>query len=125
MQTSIIALTVAFLATTIAAAPAPAQVQVQLANDQSGANANAQVLADGQPKSVKALYGNTSVGRSGSVIASSAQLTAFPQGTFCVIANQGRSTNLNYRQTFADLDGNPDKSVPVNLDTATITCHVY
>ncbi|RAH65271.1 uncharacterized protein BO66DRAFT_405727 [Aspergillus aculeatinus CBS 121060] len=114
----------------VSAAPAPVDIEarvnsvtVSLANDQSGANAGVPIPGDGVTRSIQTLYGGTSVGSSGKVLASSAQLTNFAQWSSCNIVNGGRSiAYLNSQRTFADLDGNPNAATPVDLSGATITC---
>ena len=98
---------------------------VQLSNDKTGATGSATIQANGVDQSVVALFGNTPVGAGNHVVASSAQLTNFPQGVFCII-KQGETPVgiLNFKKTFADLDGNPDVATPVNLDGAVLNCQV-
>jgi hypothetical protein len=101
------------------------QVTVSLINDQSGANAAKPIPANGNELSIKDLFGNTPVGTAGSVFASSAQLIQFTQTTHCTIKNNGQVIgNINFQQTFADIDGNNAAAVPINLDYATIACAV-
>lgn len=119
------------LATSISAAPSIKKarqtfnvVTVQLSNDQSGANAAVTIAADGAPRSIDDLFGNTAVGSNGAnVIATSTQLTAFQQDTACTITLNGAIiANLNAQQTFVDLDGNPNALTPINLDGGVLTC---
>ncbi|KAE8375286.1 hypothetical protein BDV26DRAFT_268220 [Aspergillus bertholletiae] len=99
------------------------QVTFALSNDQSGAYAGVTFPADGTDKSIKALYGGTSVGASGSVLASSAQLTAFPQSIHCTLWNNGVALGtFTADHTYVDLDGNPAVAIPVNLDGGIINC---
>ncbi|KAB8258562.1 hypothetical protein BDV32DRAFT_151192 [Aspergillus pseudonomiae] len=121
------AVIISILTASISAAPLEARqsndVTVALSNDQSGAYAGVKFPADGTDKSIKALYGGTSVGASGSVLASSAQLAAFPQTIHCVIKNNGAViATLDAQHTFADLDGNPAAATPVNLDHGIVNC---
>ncbi|KAE8355682.1 hypothetical protein BDV28DRAFT_145870 [Aspergillus coremiiformis] len=121
------AVIVSLLAASISAAPldarGPSQVTLALSNDQTGANAGVTFAADGTDRSIKTLYGSTSVGTSGSVLASSAQLTAFPQTISCVIKNNGAQiTTLTAQNTFVDLNGNPASNAPINLDNGTVNC---
>ncbi|PYH83594.1 hypothetical protein BO82DRAFT_400354 [Aspergillus uvarum CBS 121591] len=114
----------------VSAAPAPVDIEarvnsvtVSFANDQSGANAGVSIPGDGVTRSIQTLYGGTAVGSSGTVLASSAQLTNFSQWSSCNIVNGGKSiAYLNSQRTFADLDGNPNAVIPVDLNGATITC---
>ncbi|KAL5358581.1 hypothetical protein BJX96DRAFT_45217 [Aspergillus floccosus] len=101
------------------------QVTVALSNDRSGAYAGVSIPADGTDKSISALYGGTSVGASGSVLATSAQLAAFPPTIKCVIVNGGATiATLTAQKTYADLDGNPAVANPVNLSNGVLRCSV-
>ncbi|KAL3413077.1 hypothetical protein V8F44DRAFT_567771 [Aspergillus fumigatus] len=122
-----IALAVAFLTSSLSAtasAEAPL-VTVQLANDQSGANANVAVRADGVKHTVESLWGKTAVARNGIVYASSTQLTAFQQNTACRISQPGIDVTLDARHTWSWLDGGR----VVDLNGASLTngwnfCHI-
>jgi hypothetical protein len=124
---SAIATSLLLAATAIAApleARAAATVGFALSNDQSGSYAGVTFPADGTDKTISSLFGSTSVGSSGHVLASSAQLTQFPGTINCVLKNNGAAlATFTAQKTFADLDGNPAKAIPVNLDHATINCH--
>lgn len=126
MKSAIFA-SILFVATAIAApleARAAATVGFALSNDQSGSYAGVTFPADGLDKTVSSLFGSTSVGSSGHVLASSAQLTQFPGTINCVLKNNGAVlATFTAQKTFADLDGNPAKATPINLDNATINCH--
>ncbi|KAJ6032613.1 hypothetical protein N7540_003345 [Penicillium herquei] len=101
------------------------EVTFSLSNDQSGANAGATFLADGYDRWISDLFKGTSVAAGGNVLASSGQLTAFPQNINCVLKNNGNYlTTLTTQNTFVDIDGNPAVSTPINLNGATINCHV-
>ncbi|KAK6515953.1 hypothetical protein TWF281_004544 [Arthrobotrys megalospora] len=125
---STIAIIFSVFATAIIAAPAGTtfpSVTVSLANDLSGANGHATIEANGQDRSISQLFKNTPVGTNGHVVASSAQLTNFPQGVFCIIKKGDAPIGiLNFRRTFADLDGNPHTAIPQNLDGAILNCQV-
>lgn len=96
------------------------EVTVQLANDQSGANANVNVPADGEKRSIDHLWGKTAVARKGAVYATSAQLTKFEQDTVCKIFGEHYlDAKLNARQTWVSLKG----GAVVNLEHAYIVCH--
>ncbi|RHZ62640.1 hypothetical protein CDV55_107232 [Aspergillus turcosus] len=115
-----VALALAFLTSsisTVASAETPS-VRVQLANDQSGANANVVVRADGVKHSVKSLWGNTAVARNGVVYASSTQLTAFQQDTVCRIFGSGVDVTLTAIHTWSWLEGGK----VVNLNEAFLVC---
>ncbi|KAJ5184039.1 hypothetical protein N7492_001655 [Penicillium capsulatum] len=118
----------AFLAASISAAPLEtrhaSQVTVALSNDQSGAYAGVPFAADHTDRSILSLFGSTSVGSSGSVIATSIQLTQFPTNINCVLKTDWITLAiLTPEKTFADLDGNPDAAKPVDLSHAVINCH--
>ncbi|RAL15791.1 uncharacterized protein BO97DRAFT_403062 [Aspergillus homomorphus CBS 101889] len=114
----------------VSAAPAPVDIEsrastvtVSLANDQTGANAGVAIPGDGVSRGIQTLYGGTSVGSGGRVLASSAQLTNFPQWASCIIVNNGATiAYLNPQQTYADLDRDPSAVKPVDLSGGSITC---
>jgi hypothetical protein len=111
-----VALALAFLTSSVSAT-APS-VTVQLANDQSGANANVNIRADGAKHRVESLWGHTSVARNGVVYASSTQLTAFQQDTVCKIFGGGVDVTLTAIHTWSWLEGGK----VVNLKDAYIVC---
>ncbi|KAA8651142.1 hypothetical protein EYZ11_009427 [Aspergillus tanneri] len=100
----------------------PKQVTVALSNDQSGAYAGVAFAADGTDRGIPALYKGTPVDKEGNILASSAQLTAFPQTIKCVIKNNGVPiATLTAQNTYANL--NPKSGpVPVNLNNGVINC---
>lgn len=101
------------------------QVTVALSNDRSGAYASVSISPDGTDKSISALFGGTSVGATGSVLASSAQLASFPPTIKCVIVNGGATiATLTAQKTYVDLDGNPAVANPVNLSGGVLRCSV-
>ncbi|KAL2821164.1 hypothetical protein BJX63DRAFT_379527 [Aspergillus granulosus] len=101
-----------------------ARVTIALSNDQSGAYSTRYVAADGVTRRIYDLFRQTSVGSSGSVLASSTQLTAFPQSISCIIRNNGVTiATLTAQRTYADLDGNPNSLSVVNLNRAVLTCN--
>ncbi|CEJ57937.1 hypothetical protein PMG11_06612 [Penicillium brasilianum] len=122
---SIIAIS-SLLVASVAAVPLEARspsVTFALSNDYSGAYAGATFAADGTDKSIKSLFGTSSVASGGVVRASSGQLTAFPQSISCVLKNGGTTfPTLTAQRTYIDLDGNPSAVNPVDLTTAVITC---
>ncbi|KAJ5769920.1 uncharacterized protein N7511_001971 [Penicillium nucicola] len=108
-----------YLSTAALADPNSGQtVTVQLSNDQSGANANAAVPADGQKHSVESIWGHTSVAKDGCIYVSSAQLVAFQQNTVCVLFGEGDHAILTSRQTWVSLKGGK----VVNLKDSWIVC---
>ena len=95
------------------------EVTVQLANDQSGANANVDVPADGKKRSIDSLWGHTAVARKGVVYATSAQLTKFEEDTVCkIFGKHDLYAKLNSRQTWVSLKG----GAVVTLKDAYIVC---
>jgi hypothetical protein len=115
------------LVASVAAAPLEARtapsVTFSLANDQSGANAAASFPADGTSRTIASLFGTSSVASNGHVWATSAQLTAFPQTITCALTNNGVTiADLSAERTFADVDGNPNAAIPVDLTGALINC---
>ncbi|KAJ5864459.1 uncharacterized protein N7529_006375 [Penicillium soppii] len=96
------------------------EVTVQLANDQSGANANVKVPADGEKRSIGSLWGWTAVAKDGVVFATSAQLVKFEQDTACEIFDDYYlDAKLNARQTWVSLKG----GAVVKLKDAFIACY--
>ncbi|KAJ5895446.1 hypothetical protein N7495_007137 [Penicillium taxi] len=95
----------------------PAATTVQLANDQSGANANVAVPADGSKSSVKALWGSSSVASGGVVLASSAQLVAFGKDTVCTFTQNSKTLLLNAQTTWGSFGSVTD------LSGAEISCN--
>lgn len=125
---STFAVVLAFFAASLIAAPtgsSPA-ITIQFANDISGRNADATLIADGNPNAVANLFAGSPIDNGGKIIATSAQLVNFPQGVFCVIkAFDGTViTNLNTDKTFADLDGNPNAAIPTVVSGDAIICEV-
>jgi hypothetical protein len=121
-----IAAVFAVFATSILAAPATfPTVTIQFSNDQTGANADVKVTANGNPNAVSTLFAGTSINKGGRIIATSAQLTQFVQGTFCVVkAGNTVIANLNTDKTFADLDGNHNAAIPTDVTNDVIICEV-
>ncbi|RHZ61982.1 uncharacterized protein CDV56_101782 [Aspergillus thermomutatus] len=115
-----IALVLAFLTTSISANPSAETrvVTVQLANDQSGANADVTIPANGVKHTIESLWGKTAVAQKGVVYASSAQLTAFQQSTSCRIFGPGVDVTLNAMHTWSWLSGGK----VVDLQAASLVC---
>lgn len=102
--TSIIAVFSAAFTPIVAAGQSSARVQ--LINDQSGAWANVEIPEDGMKRSIESLWCETAVADNGLVSATSAQLTAFQQGTACAIwQHPDVNTVLDARDTWASLAG--------------------
>lgn len=127
---STFAAALALFAAAASAAPAVPRgfptVTIQFANDQTGHNANVAVVANGNQNYVSTLFAGTSIDINGRIIATSAQLTQFVQGTNCVVASGLTAiADLTTDHTFADLDGNPNAAVPTDVTGDTIVCHIY
>lgn len=100
-----------------AAAP---DVTLSLANDFSGANARATFPADGTSLSITKLYGGTIIGASGSVQASSGQLTQIPNRVACTLKDRNGLLRaaLTSTTTFVSFGGT------ITLDGWTVKCVV-
>lgn len=100
-------------------------VTIQFSNDQSGANADVQIVANGQQNAVSTLFAGTSIDINGQIIATSAQLVQFVSGTSCVVGNGLTGiADLSADHTYGDLDGNPNTSVPTNVSGDVIVCSI-
>lgn len=100
-------------------------ITLGLSNDLTRSYATAKFPTDSLNHSLGVYFGGTSVSVGGVVKASSAQLVDMPSSVSCVITNNGTTiATLTNENTYADLDGNPDESVAINLMGADITCHV-
>ncbi|KAJ5097743.1 hypothetical protein N7456_008464 [Penicillium angulare] len=97
-----------------------------LSNDLTRSYGSARVATDGLPHSIGVLFASTPInGGGGQFKASSAQLTVAPSGVTCVLENDGETiATLTEEATYADLDGNPDKAIPIDLSGGRITCTV-
>ncbi|KAF1922868.1 uncharacterized protein M421DRAFT_426487 [Didymella exigua CBS 183.55] len=115
--------------TTTIPAPTPtavARVTIRIFNDQSGANAEATIFADGSSHSIPELFRGTAIDITGSIVGTSAQLVGFSDSTRCSLVNlnvrdwvvelDGRAKN------FADLDHDHSKAAPVWLGGFTFQC---
>jgi hypothetical protein len=118
---SFAAVTLAFLAATISAAPTTRDIQtttVQFTNDQSGANANVAVNLNVGAVAVKDLLFNTPIDVAGTFDATSFFLQSNFQGVTCDLNVNGADIIVNTNTNFAHI-GFP----PVDLVAATIYCH--
>ncbi|KAH7381529.1 hypothetical protein BKA66DRAFT_549819 [Pyrenochaeta sp. MPI-SDFR-AT-0127] len=122
-----IASTVLAFATGISAIPSPIpQITIRIFNDQTGANAEATVPADGLPRNIPDLFRGTAIDSRGDIIGTSAQLTKFSDSTKCTLTNlnipnwvielDGRAKN------FVDLDGDRSRPIPIWLGGFTFQC---
>jgi hypothetical protein len=99
---------------------------MRIFNDQTGANAEASIPADGIPHSVSDLFRGKAVDNKGSILGTSAQLVKFSDSTKCSLVNlnvrdwvfelDGRARN------FVDLDEDTSKAIPVWLNGFTFQC---
>ncbi|KAF3042879.1 hypothetical protein E8E12_003039 [Didymella heteroderae] len=102
------------------------QITIRIFNDQTGANAEASVPADGIPHSVPDLFRGKAIDNKGDILGTSAQLVKFSDSTKCSLVNlnirdwvfelDGRARN------FVDLDEDTSKAVPVWLNGFTFQC---
>lgn len=123
MQPSTILFTLSALAASALAAPAPVVFKVQLSNDQSGRNANVDIIPNSGPQTFGQLWG----GAFGTpVLATSLQAVTPGAGgnnVRCIVRNPavGADIYLNAWNTYIDLDGTT-KAVPVDVTAFTISC---
>jgi hypothetical protein len=134
MKASIIASTLALfsgaLATPLTAARSagtfvPAQqFTFSLTNDQTGANAASSVAINAGPVTLGALFPwANNLLKNGRLLATSAQnINPAVQNVFCIISGNGRVIKINDKITFADLDGQAGKAVPIDVTDFTIQC---
>jgi hypothetical protein len=122
MKSFIIA-AISLFAATAFAQPAPATVTLQLANDFTGANIGKVIPADGSRHQISEFFAGSPVDSNGDILASSAQLTAFPTHVQCAIFKDKLITVLTPERTYADLDGDSSKLSTVSLSGAYIECN--
>ncbi|KAF2812812.1 uncharacterized protein BDZ99DRAFT_517122 [Mytilinidion resinicola] len=125
------------LIASISAAPAPAPINnppllvtIQLANDVTGLNVAKQIPADRSAQMVRDTFADTAIdtknpsGQS-EFLVSSAQLTQFPQGVSCFMADgNDRFGFLTTENTFVDLDCDLGSLGLQNLVNTIIRCNV-
>ncbi|RDW56685.1 hypothetical protein BP6252_14037 [Coleophoma cylindrospora] len=117
---STLALTVAFLASTIFAAPTSRDVTttVQFTNDQSGHNVNVNIPLNVGAVGVKGLLDNTALDVNDTYFATSFFLQANFQNVECDLTIGSTVITIDDRKTFAQI-----ASQPVDLVNAVIYCH--
>jgi hypothetical protein len=103
--------------------PVVPQITVSLANDQTGTSAQATILADGTVFRIPELFANTNIDNANMVVASSAQLTSFVEGVFCVFWEGDRAIAINNEQTFIFFDGDRPGAL-VDLKNVTFQCEI-
>ncbi|CAI7678615.1 unnamed protein product [Penicillium pancosmium] len=87
-------------------------VTLALSNDLTRSYATAQIATDGLKHSIGVLFAGS-------------PLATVPNGIHCEITNGGATiASFTERNTYADLDGNPNQAVPVNLSSARVACTV-
>ncbi|ORY03031.1 hypothetical protein BCR34DRAFT_605359 [Clohesyomyces aquaticus] len=119
-------------ATAITAAPSAIQARngkypeatVSVINDITGAHAPITLGADGSEHRVGDLFTGTPIDNAGTILATSAQLTMFPQGVECSFYLPGGKPIIldSQAHTFAQLDGNPDAACTVVLNDFIFSC---
>jgi hypothetical protein len=123
-----IATMVLALTTAVTAIPSPIlQITLRIYNDQSGANAEASIPADGTPYHLSGLFAGSAVDSgAGNIFGSSAQLTKFQDTTKCQLVNlniPGWTFDIDGRaKNFVDLDGDVTKPIPIWLNGFTFHC---
>jgi hypothetical protein len=103
--------------------PVVPHITVSLANDQTGTSAQATVLANGTVSTIPELFANTDIDHANTVVASSAQLTSFVEGVFCVFRENDRAIAINNKQTFIFFDTDRPGAV-VKLNNVTFQCEM-
>lgn len=132
MKASIILASAASLFVSALAAPsiarnAPLVFTVQLANEQSGKNANRDVIVDNGAITLGHLFGDDFGPQ---VFATSLQAVtpgANGNNVECEVKNPnypGQTFALNAWNTFIDLDGNSNTAIPTEVTSFTIECKV-
>ncbi|KLJ08707.1 hypothetical protein EMPG_15861 [Blastomyces silverae] len=124
------AVVLGLLATSISATPTPRvtrahhNVRVQLTNDLTGRSGSKTIPLDNQARDVVELFGDTRVVSHGQLLASSVQLTKIARGASCTIKDQQNAliAEINYRDTFEDLDGDRTEAKPRDMRGTVITC---
>ena len=122
--------TIALFAASAFALPATqaapvATATISFINDQSGAHAPIVAPLDGTTVNLYNALTGTPVGVPNQVLASSAQLIAYPQNVDCTIKNLGGTVlgELTARKTYVKLNAAlPNTPALVNLAGATMQC---
>ena len=101
------------------------KITISVINDLTGASAHTTVAADGTVFPIRTLFGGSVLDVDGKVMASSAQLIQFVENVFCSFNKGDQIIPINGRNfVFADLDGNKDAAIPINLNDFTFQCQV-
>jgi hypothetical protein len=126
--TTTLATVVLALTTAATAIPSPIpQITLRIYNDQSGANAEATIPADGTPYHISSLFAGSAIDTgAGNIIGTSAQLTRFQDTTKCQLVNlniPGWIFDIDGRaKNFVDLDGDVTKPIQIWLGGFTFHC---
>lgn len=99
--------------TSILPIPSPtpvSEITIRIFNDQSGANAEASIPADGVPRTIPNLFRGKAIDSNGDIFGSSAQLVKFSDSTKCSL------TNLNVKDWAFELDGRARNFVDLDED---------
>ena len=126
--TTTLATTILALTTAVTAIPSPIpQITLRIFNDQSGANAEATVPADGTPYQIFSLFAGKAIDKgAGNIVGTSAQLTKFQDTNKCQLVNlnnPGKVFNIDGRtKNFVDLDGDLTKPIEIWLNGFTFQC---
>lgn len=131
MKSTLVTISTLFVATALAL-PAPAPqggataaptATISFSNDQTGAHAPVVAPIDGTVINLYDVLTGTPIGVPVQVLASSAQLVAFPQNVDCTITDINGNVigTLTAQHTYVDLDGT-NTAVPINLAGATLEC---
>lgn len=128
---SFTAASLAVLATCVAALPSSLEarqdtstITFSISNGLTGAQAAATVPLDDSIQSFYDLFAGSILYVDGQVLASSLLLTAFPQGTECLVkdgSGNGVAT-MTPDITYFDLDGNPNEAILVDVIGYSISC---
>ncbi|KAB2106288.1 hypothetical protein AG0111_0g4992 [Alternaria gaisen] len=126
--TTTLAATLLAFTTVVTAIPSPIpQITLRIYNDQSGANAEATIPADGTPYYISSLFAGKAVDKgAGNIVGTSAQLTKFQDTTKCQLVNlniPGWIFDIDGRaKNFVDLDGDVTKPIETWLSGFTFHC---
>jgi hypothetical protein len=88
------------------------EITIRIFNDQTGANAEASIPADGVPYSIPDLFRGKEIDSDGDIMGTSAQLVKFSDTTKCSLVN------LNVRDWVFELDGRTKNFVDLGEDTS-------
>jgi hypothetical protein len=122
-----LAIAVAFLGSSVSAAPASVPgVNITITNEIDNRAAAALIPADGHFRGVPDLFANSALDQNGRFFGTSAQLTHFVDDTRCLIRSSTGDLLLNSSAPLVDLDGNPNVALlePLLLNGFRIRCRM-